>query len=460
MNRLLERAEVYVGGKWLPGGGPPLRTVSPVTEQVNGGCVSADRDGIDAAVTAARQLIDTAPWPGLRPSQRVGHLVALQEAYTASRWTMHRLVCWQTGALSHADQAREPLDIIAAMTCSPDPPRMPIFRAGHQAARAPVGVVVAVTSWDTPQKAIMARVAPALLAGCAVIVVPSAHTPLDALYLADLAEGIGLPSGALSVLPLYGHPSLLPYLLTHPGVDLVSFTGSASTGARIARLCAAVSRPVRLHCGGRSAAVITADADLQAAVAALRTLALGNGGQTRAAVARLVAHESVATELSERVRAMMRGLKVGDPTLPDTDVGPLVSAAQKSQVLDYVRAAHQRGLPMLTGVGVPEGPGWYVYPTLFGEVPPGVLTGQHDLLGPVLSVHTYRDDEQAVTLANGTGPGRALAAAVFSGTPGTALAMAGRLAAHTVHLNGAQALAHPWGELDPDGYCHLTLIAG
>jgi aldehyde dehydrogenase (NAD+) len=477
---LAQRRALYVGGRWTPGGGALLHTVSPVTEAPNGVCVTACRADIDAAVTAARRAVDTSDWPLTDVSTRGDWLARLRRVYTDHRWVMHQLVCAQTGALaSHTAQVTDPLEImrlaaddaaghgLGVRHNSDGGPRPPFV-----VHREPVGVVVAVTGWDMPQKALAAKLAPALLAGCAVIVVPSPRTPLDALYLADLAHTVRLPPGVLSVLPILGNdPTLLQYLVTHPGVDKVTFSGSAATGARIAGWCAPILRPVQVHTGCRSAAIVADDADLADAVASLRSLALGDCAQLRCTVGRVVVHQAVANDLADRLRAMMRGLQVGDPGLAQTEVGPMVSAVHRHRLLELVRVAHRRGLRVLTGMGEPAGPGFYVHPALLADVPPGALPEQDTLLGPVLTMHTFRDDTHAVELANR--PAAGLAAAVYSADQGRAQVLASRLRAATVHINGAQGeIRRAQGPLrhggfgrelcpeDPAGFAHVKVVVG
>ena len=476
---LRHRRALYVGGKWAHGGGPLLRTVSPVTEQNHGSCVTAAPADIDAAVAAARRALHD---PG-RAWQHVGARVAcldrLREVYALNMWVMHRLVCAQNGSLgTYTTQVTDPLEIMrqtAAFADSLGPTvrhnsteANPPFDVYHE----PVGVVAAITGWDMPQKAMIAKLAPALAAGCPVIIIPSPYTPLDALYLADMAHTIGLPPGMLSVLPVARDPKLFEYVVTHPGVDLVTFTGSAATGARVAALRAGLGlRRVAVQCAGRSAAIIAEDADLPDAVQSLRALALGDSGQLRCAVARLVVHKSVAGEFAERMRVMMRGLQVGDPALAETDIGPLVSAEHRRRVRELIKDGHTRGLRMLTGMKVPEGPGFYVYPTLFTDVAPDAMPAAHDVFGPVLTITTFRDDDHAVALANGSRPG--LAAAVYCADPARARRLAMRLHASTVHINGAlPAVRAPMGafrpggvgrEVGPEGiagYQHLKAVVG
>lgn len=475
---LYDRRTLYLDGRWVPGLGERLTTVSPVTGQVNGMTVTAARTDIDAAVAAARRVIDDGVWPVMSPGARAEYIERLCQIYCAHAATMQRLISAQNGCpLAFIDQVEKPVEIMEQATSYAEADRLFGRHALHPddtryaVRHEPVGVVAAITSWDMPQKSLLAKLVPALLAGCAVIVRPAPETPLDALLLADMADAIGLPPGVLNVLPSARDSGLLEYLVTHPGVDKVSFTGSTSTGAQIARLCAADFRRVTLECGGKSAAIITEDADLDQAVASLKYLALANSGQLYTNLTRLVVHKNVEIEFTERLRAMMRALTIGDPADRNTYIGPLVSQAQQRKVLDSIKLGREEGSRMICGVGIPDLPGWYVNPALFIDVDPHALVAQHEIFGPVLTVHTYRTEPQALAIANGTRYG--MTAAVYTQDMVQADRLASGLKAGTVRINGAATPVHaPAGgfkhsgigrELGPEGiaaYQEIKVVAG
>lgn len=473
---LFDRRTIYIDGGYSDGCGPRLHTVDPFTEEANGSTVTADEDDIDTAVHAARRVIDTTDWPTMHGFERAEYLHKLHQRYELNADTMHHLVRAQNGSpVTFTAQVTHPLEIIRHTITYADSDRLfgrrslvsPSYRVSHE----PVGVVAAILPWNMPQKTLLMKLAPALLAGCAVIVKPAPETPLDALYLADMAHDIGLPPGVLNVLPVHRDIPTLEYLVRHPGIDKIAFTGSSSTGARIAALCAPDFRRLTLECGGKSAAIIEADADLDATVASLKHLSLANSGQICSNLTRLIVHDDIAAEFTERLRVMMRELVVGDPSDPATDIGPLVSKAQQHHVLNHVKEAREQGLSMILGAGVPDRSGWFVYPTLFADVPPQAPIAQQEVFGPVLTTHRYTTTAQAVAIANGTRYG--LAAAVYTADPDRGHGIANMLKAGTVHINGAGTPVHaPLGgfkhsgigrELGPEGIAHyqeIKVIAG
>lgn len=473
---LYDRKALYIDGTWTAGHGPRLHTVNPYTEQPNGFTVTADRADIDAAVKAARRVIDETTWPSMHPAERAGYLEKLYHLYDDNLDAMHALIRAQNGSPHNfTAQVTHPLEIIRQTVLysefstlfgrrSPEPPE-------YEVRREPVGVVAAILPWNMPQKTLLMKLAPALVAGCAVIIKPSPETPLDALYLADLAHAAGIPRGVINVIPVDRDVSVLEYLVTHPGIDKIAFTGSTLTGARIARLCAGAFTRLTLECGGKSAAVITEHADLEATVASLKGASLANSGQICSNLTRLVVHESVETEFTERLRVMMRGLKIGDPADTTTDIGPLVSQQQQARVLEYIKLGREQGNRMVLGAGIPDQTGWFVHPTLFTNVESGAMIAQHEIFGPVLTVHTYRTEPEAAAMANATRYG--LAAGVYTLDEDQAARLVPVIKAGTVHLNGADTPVHaPLGgfrhsgigrELGPEGlaaYQEIKVVAG
>lgn len=473
---MLDRRAIYIDGAYIDGYGPRLHTVDPYTEEANGCTITADQDDIDTAVHAARRVIDNTAWPSMTPIERAEYLHKLHLLYERHADAMHRLVRLQNGSpVNFTAQVTHPLEIIRQTVAYADSDRLfgraSLAAPSYQVRHEPVGVVAAILPWNMPQKTLLMKLAPALLAGCAVIVKPAPETPLDALYLADMAHEIGLPPGVLNVLPVHRDTATLEYLVTHPGIDKIAFTGSSATGARIATLCAPDFRRLTLECGGKSAAIVCADADLEAVVASLKDLSLANSGQICSNLTRLVVHDQIVAEFTERMRVMMRALVVGDPSDPATDIGPLVSKTQQHRVLDHIRQAREQGLQMILGAGVPDRTGWFVFPTLFAEVPPQAPIAQQEVFGPVLTVHRYTTGAEAIAIANGTRYG--LAAAVYTGDPERAQLLARKLKAGTVHINGAYTPVHaPLGgfkqsgigrELGPEGVAHyqeIKTIAG
>jgi acyl-CoA reductase-like NAD-dependent aldehyde dehydrogenase len=298
--------------------------------------------------------------------------------------------------------------------------------------RAPVGVVGAIVPWNVPQFLIMPKLIPALIAGCTVIVKPAPETPLDALWLAEMIEQLDLPEGVVSVLP--GGADVGEALVRHPGVDKIAFTGSSATGRRIAALCGEQLKRVSLELGGKSAAIILDDADLDKTVAALKTASLMNNGQACVAQTRILASERRHDEVVDALAAMMSGLRVGDPADEATDIGPLVAQRQQRRVQDYIRSGQREGARMVIGGDdSPAERGWYVRPTLFARATNGMRVAREEIFGPVLTVLPYADEDDAVRIANDSDYG--LAGSVWTADPAHGLEIAARVRTGTYGVN-------------------------
>jgi len=288
------------------------------------------------------------------------------------------------------------------------------------------------------------KVVPALLAGCTVILKPSPETPLDAYLLAQLLSEAGLPDGVFNVCPAEREVS--EYLVTHPGVDKVAFTGSTAAGRRIASLCGQALRRVTLELGGKSAGIVLDDADLEDTVERLRMGSFRNSGQVCSLKTRLLVSPRRLPELLDRLVALVESMPVGDPHDPLTQIGPMVSRRQRNIVESYISSGRAEGANLVVGGGRPAGmdSGWYVEPTIFSGVEANMRIAQEEIFGPVLSVLTYDDEEQAVTIANNSAYG--LNGAVYTSDVGRGLAIARRLRTGTVEING-----NPAGVIAPSG---------
>ena len=303
--------------------------------------------------------------------------------------------------------------------------------------REPVGVVVAITPWNYPLHQIAAKVAAALAAGCTVVLKPSEVAPLNAFALAEIIHNAGVPAGVFNLVTGFG-PEIGEALVAHPDVDMVSFTGSTNAGKRISQLAAGTVKRVALELGGKSAGIVLDDADFGVAVKSVVDNCYLNAGQTCTAQTRLLVPESRYKEAARIAAATAAKFRVGDPLQPETTLGPLASKMQQDRVRDYIAKGIADGAELLAGgaelpLDVPAG-GYYVAPTVFGRVGPKATIAQDEIFGPVLSIITYRDEDDAVRIANDSIYG--LSGGVWSATDAHAEAIARRLRTGQVEING------------------------
>src|SRR6202034_939203 len=399
--------QLFIGGHWRePSTGQRLTVISPHSESPIGDVPAAAPADVDAAVTAARHAFDQGPWPRLDPHERMRKVEELATIYSGPLDEMADLITDEMGSprsFSRLGQAAAAASMIhLTLAVARDFPwnerRHGVLGEVHL-HRAPVGVVGAIVPWNVPQFLIMPKLIPALIAGCTVIVKPAPETPLDALWLAEMIEQLDLPDGVVSVLP--GGTDAGEALVRHPGVDKIAFTGSSAVGRRIAALCGEQLKRVSLELGGKSAAIILDDADIGKTVRELKSASLMNNGQACGEEARIPVSERRHDEVVDALADMMSGLHVGDPSDEATDVGPLVAQRQQHRVQDYIRSGVKEGARMiLGGEDAPSERGWYVRPTLFADVTNDMRIAREEIFGPVLSVLTYRDEADAVRIAN------------------------------------------------------------
>ncbi|MDA3644254.1 aldehyde dehydrogenase [Saccharopolyspora indica] len=442
----------YIGGRWVrPMSDSTAELISPVTEEAYARVPLAAKPDVDAAVSAARAAFDDGPWPRMPLAERIDALRRFADVYRPRHGELAELVTREMGApitLSKRMHASVPQLILDAfLELAPQYPFRTVRRSSTGNAlvtREPVGVVAAIIPWNTPHSTAMLKIVPALLAGCTVVLKPAEETPLDAVLLAECIDAAGLPDGVLNVVT--ADRQMSEQLVVHPGVDKVAFTGSTAAGRRIASLCGNDLRRVTLELGGKSAAVVLDDADLDAVMAAVGATSMRNSGQACSNKTRIIVSRRREADLLERLTEHVASLKVGDPGDPDTDIGPLVSARQRERVERYVAAGRAEGAKLVAGGGRPAGlaRGWFVEPTVFTDVRPSMTIAQEEIFGPVLSVLTCADEDEAVTIANDSCYG--LNGSVFSTDLGRGLAVASRIRTGTVELNG-----HPVGFHAPIG---------
>ncbi|TSD94126.1 aldehyde dehydrogenase [Skermania sp. ID1734] len=433
---------LFIDGRWeKPASDDKIRVISPFTEQIVAEVPAATKADVDRAVAAARNAFDNGPWPQLSLTERIDVLNRVSAKLGEQQELLARIVSDEMGcpiSLSRTMQSAGAKALLDSfIDLAPQVEWSTIRRSSTGTGlvtREPVGVVAAVVPWNAPMLVTMLKLAPALLSGCTAILKTSPEAPLDSYLFAEMLESAGLPPGVLSVLPADREVS--EYLVTHRDVDKVSFTGSTAAGRRVAALCGQDLRRVTLELGGKSAAVILEDADLDLAVAQIRKLSLRNTGQACSNKTRVVVARSREAELLDRLTAMVESMPVGDPADDATEVGPLVAARQRDMVERYIEIGRGEGAKVVIGGGRPAGldRGWFVEPTIFSEVQPNMRIAQEEIFGPVLSVLSFGDDDEAVAIANNSEFG--LNGSVFTADDERALAVARRIRTGTVELNG------------------------
>jgi betaine-aldehyde dehydrogenase len=310
--------------------------------------------------------------------------------------------------------------------------------------RQPVGVVAAVIPWNAPATIACQKLVPALAAGCTVVLKPAPETPLDSYFIARLLQEADCPPGVVNVIP--AERDVSEYLVSHPGVDKVSFTGSSAAGRRIAAICGNDLRRVTMELGGKSAGIVLDDADLDATVESLRLLSFRNSGQVCSLKTRLLIPHTLHDDFMDRLCTLVDSLTVGDPHDEATDIGPLVSERQRSRVEGFIHAGIGEGAKLVRGGGRPDHlrRGWFVEPTVFDAVDPGATIAQEEIFGPVVGVTRYRDEDEAVEIANNSQYG--LSGTVFSADLDRGLRLASRIETGSLELN-----ACPTGFMAPLG---------
>jgi len=402
-----EHDRLFIGGEWAaPAGTGTIDVISPHTEEVIGRVPDGTEADIDAAVAAARRAFDAGPWPRMTPAERAEVVGRLSAIYAERQQEMADLCTAQMGSpimFSVFGQAAIPqmvlqyyVDLAATYTWEEERQGMlgPVT-----VTQEPVGVVAAIVPWNVPQFTLMLKLAPALIAGCTVVAKPSPETPLDSYLLAEWAREAGIPEGVFNVVP--AGREVGAYLVAHPGVDKVSFTGSTAAGRKIGAVCGEQLKRVTLELGGKSAAIILDDADLPSTIEGFKLASLMNNGEACAAQTRILASRRRYDEVADALAAMVGGLTVGDPADYGTEIGPLVARRQQERVENYIRIGQDEGAKLITGgLNRPHDRGWYVAPTVFGDVGNDMRIAREEIFGPVLTVLRYRDEEDAIRIAN------------------------------------------------------------
>jgi aldehyde dehydrogenase (NAD+) len=443
---MISHDQLFIGGGWQQPHSPNLISVSSAnTGQLIGSVPEADSADVDEAARAARAAADDLlGWPNWDAADRAEAMRAFADAIDKRSAEIARRVSEQNGmpiSLSTARDSRRPgsllryyADLIGAAVAEEIRPSS----TGGQTLvrRVPLGVVAGVVPWNFPNTQAALQYAPALAAGCTVVLKPSPETVLDAIEVAEAAMEAGLPAGVLNIVP--GGRETGAYLVRHPAVDKVAFTGSTAAGRQVGEVCGRLLRPVTLELGGKAAAIVLDDADLDLSRTGQQLVAamLGNSGQICWKSSRVLAPRSRYDEVVDVVAELARSLVVGNSLDPATQAGPLVSERQRDRVEGYIAKGIAQGARLVTGGGRPAGQnaGWFVEPTVFADVDNSDTIAREEIFGPVVTVTPYTDEDDAVRLANDSEYG--LGGTVWTTDPQRGQDVARRIQTGTIGING------------------------
>jgi len=443
----LLRDRLFIGGRWVaPAGSGLIEVIDPSDGSAYARIPEGTPADAETAIAAAREAFDA--WSRTPPAERAGYIGRIAEGVERRSDELAQTIAHEVGMPRKMAARLQVGGPVASWRHYAKLAREFVWeeRVGHSlVVREPIGVVSAITPWNFPLNQITLKVAPALAAGCTVVLKPSEVAPVNAFILAEVIEEAGLPAGVFNLVTGYG-PVVGEVLARDPRVDMVSFTGSTRAGRRVAELAAATVKKVALELGGKSAAVILDDADLAAAVKGTVSSCLLNSGQTCSAHTRMLVPRAKLEEAARLAAEAVSAFKVGPALAEGSRLGPLVSEAQRDRVVGYIRRGLEEGGRLVAGGpdAAPEGKGFFVAPTVLMVDDPKATVAQEEIFGPVLVILPHDGDEDAIAIANDTIYG--LAGAVWAGSDEHALAVARRIRAGQVDVNGA-----PWNPLAPFG---------
>jgi len=435
--------KLFIGGEWVePATSNIIDVISPHSEEPVGRVPEGSDADIDRAVAVARDAFDNGPWPRMTPVERLEILQRFAGIYASRLDEMAEVITTEMGSpisFSKVGQSPPPLLILNAMLAVGavyewEDTRTGVFGGNVIVRREPVGVVGAIAPWNVPQFTAMSKLAPALVAGCTIVLKPSPETPLDTMLMAEMLVEAGVPEGVVSIVP--AGREVGEHLVRHAGVDKIAFTGSTAVGRHIASICGEQLKRVSLELGGKSAAIILDDADLAATAQGLQLASFMNNGQACVAQTRVLASRARYDDVVDAISSMVGNIHVGDPADPTTDVGPLVARRQQERVEKYIALGQEEGARVVVGgSGRPPGleKGWYVQPTVFAGANNDMRIAREEIFGPVIAVIPYDDEEEAVRLANDSDYG--LAGSVWTADPAHGLDVARKVRTGTYAVN-------------------------
>ncbi|MGW5149430.1 aldehyde dehydrogenase family protein [Rhodococcus koreensis] len=452
---LVTRPDLYIDGHWVQAtGNGTLDVLDPATESLIGSVPNGTPDDVDRAARAARAAFDS--WSGLSPRERGEWIGRIADAIDSRADEFAELISREVGAplaQSRAIQVTLAISDLAVMPEAIDEVAWEERIGNSLVLREPIGVVGAITPWNYPLHQVTAKIAGALAAGCTVVVKPSEIAPLSIFLLADVIDEIGLPNGVFNLVSGDGITTG-EALVSHPDIDMVSFTGSTRAGRRISEIAAAAAKPVSMELGGKSASVILDDADLEEAVTVSLSKCYQNAGQTCNALTRLLVPRAKLGAAEAAAAAAAATYRVGQPFDSDSTMGPLASADQKRRVLDYIERGIADGARVVAGGTETTDSlthGYFVAPTVFSDVTADMAIAQEEIFGPVAVLIPFDDEDEAVELANDSEYG--LGGAVWSGDTDRALDVARRIRTGQISINGgAYNSRAPFGGFKSSGH--------
>ena len=452
---MLMRDKFFIGGRWVaPSGRETIDVHSAGTGEVMGKVPAGGEKDIDAAAAAAHAALES--WSHTPAEKRAEYLQKISDGLKARADELAKTIAQEVGMpikLAGRIQAGLPIANFANYARIAREFKFEERVGNSVVVKDPVGVVGAITPWNYPLHQIALKVAPALAAGCTVVLKPSEIAPFNAFILAEVVEAAGLPKGAFNLVTGFG-PLVGEALVRHPNIDMISFTGSTRAGKRISEVAAQQVKRVALELGGKSASVILEDADLAAAVKGTVNGCFLNSGQTCTALTRMLVPASKYEEAAKLAAEAAKGFMLGDPLQETTRLGPLASHMQLERVRGYIRKGVEEGAELVAGgAEPPEGVpgGYFVKPTIFGRVKNSMTIAQEEIFGPVLSIIPYRDEDEAVSIANDSPYG--LAGAVWSKDDARAHKVARRIRAGQIDVNGgAFNMNAPFGGFKQSGH--------
>ena len=462
----MDTNQIYVGGRWLPSSGTELiDVVNPYTEQVIAQVPGGAAADVDAAVAAARKALPG--WSATPVTERAAYLATVAGVLTERTDALAEVVSREMGTplrIAKLVQIGTPIGTLKTYAGLAEQFEWETEVGNSLIVREPIGVVGAITPWNYPLHQVVAKLAPALLAGCTVVLKPSELAPLIAYEFVAILDEVGLPAGVVNLVSGSG-AVVGEAMATHPDIDMISFTGSGRAGKRITQLAADTIKRVALELGGKSASVVLGDLDAEGFAKAVKSTVsqcFTNAGQRCTAFSRLLVPADRYDEALAAAAKTAQSHVAGDPLEEGTRLGPLVSQTQRERVLGFIGRAADNGARIVTGgCDVPEGitGGYFVAPTVVADVSPDSEIAQHEVFGPVITVLPYDDVDDAVRIANATEYG--LAAGVYGADRDAALAVARRLRAGQVDVNnGRWNFMAPFGGYKQSGNGRELGVAG